>query len=165
MTEYIIFTCSKCKQYSYVKTSQKTKKCLRCGRNHLVKNVLTSGFIVNGITKALEVVKQKQNELAIKDYKGELNLRSENDFVLKNELKNKRFSKNKVLNYEEMFKKLLIEIKKSSIYKAKKGVPEYYLDMVSKEHNISLETLKSLKNTFLKNNSLQFSNNSIYINL
>jgi len=165
MSEYLIFSCTKCYQYSYVKTSQKTKKCLRCGRNHLVKNIIDSGIVVEGITKALEVVKKEQNELAIKDSKGGLNLRSENDFVMKNESKKNDFLKNGAFDYDELFKQILIEIKNSLIYSAKKGVPGYYIDMISKERNIPLENVKSLKKVFLKNNSLQLSNNCFYINL
>jgi len=165
MSDYLIFACTKCKQYSYVKTTQKTKKCLRCGRNHLVEKILDSGVIINGITKALEAVKARQNGLAIKDSKGGLNLRSENDFVIKKESRKPKVLKIKELNYDELFKKILIEIKNSLIYSAKKGVPGYYIDMISKERNIPLENVKSLKKVFLKNNSLQLSNNCFYINL
>jgi len=62
---YLLFACSKCKQYLYVKTTQKTKKCLRCGRQHKVSSIINSGEIVRGITKAVEMVQFRQNELAI----------------------------------------------------------------------------------------------------
>ena len=73
---YLVFTCKKCRQYSYVKTTQKTKKCLRCGRTHQVKDILSLGEIIYGMTAAVEVVKQKQTELAIPEF------RSEGDFVV-----------------------------------------------------------------------------------
>ncbi|MCK4859155.1 MAG: hypothetical protein KAS87_01200, partial [Candidatus Omnitrophica bacterium] len=75
-TPYLVFVCKKCRQYSYVKTVQKTKKCLRCGRTHQVKDILNLGEIVSGMTEAVNTVKRKQTELAIPEF------RSEGDFVV-----------------------------------------------------------------------------------
>ncbi|NVM16993.1 MAG: hypothetical protein HWN80_04705 [Candidatus Lokiarchaeota archaeon] len=75
-TPYLVFACRKCQQFSYVKTSQKAKKCLRCGRSHQVKNILNEGEIVHGVTSAVNAVKQKQNELAVPEF------RSQNDFII-----------------------------------------------------------------------------------
>lgn len=61
-TPYLVFPCMKCHQFSYVKTSQKTKKCLRCGRTHQVSKILSTGNIVRGMTNAFELVKIKQSE-------------------------------------------------------------------------------------------------------
>ena len=66
-SNYIVFSCTKCHQYSYVKTTQKTKKCLRCNRTHQVQTLLGSGEIVKGMTAAVERVKVLQNELAEKE--------------------------------------------------------------------------------------------------
>jgi hypothetical protein len=63
-TPYLIFQCSKCQQYSYVKTTQKTKKCLRCNHTHQVHRLLGKGEIVKGMTAAVERVKWLQNNLA-----------------------------------------------------------------------------------------------------
>ena len=61
-TPYLVFCCKKCHQYSYVKISQKTKKCLRCGSVHQVSSIMSNGDIVKGMTNALELVKKKQGE-------------------------------------------------------------------------------------------------------
>ncbi len=75
-TPYLIFACKNCQQFVYVKTTQKTKKCLRCGRSHKVKTVLNEGEIVHGMTLAVDTVKRKQNELAVPEF------RSQNDFII-----------------------------------------------------------------------------------
>ena len=165
MSEYLIFSCTKCSQFSYVKTSQKTKKCLRCGKNHLVKNLVVSGIVVNGITKALEVVKEKQNELGLKNSKDGINFRSENDFIVKAKIKKENYNKSNNLHYEDLFKKILIEVKNSQIYNAKKGIPEYYIDMILKDNNIPFEKVRVLKREFLKKNALKLLKNCFLINL
>jgi len=58
---------SKCKQYLYVKTSQKAKRCLRCGQYHKISSIINSGEIVKGLSEAVDAVKTRQNELAIKE--------------------------------------------------------------------------------------------------
>ncbi|MHA2220106.1 MAG: DUF1922 domain-containing protein, partial [Candidatus Hodarchaeales archaeon] len=45
-TPYLIFACYKCKQFLYAKTTQKTRKCLRCGRMHKIEKIIDSGEIV-----------------------------------------------------------------------------------------------------------------------
>ena len=59
MQNYIVFRCSKCFQYTYAKTSQKGKKCPRCGRNHTVLKL--KGDIVEGPTEARNKVVLMQN--------------------------------------------------------------------------------------------------------
>ncbi|MBN2155472.1 MAG: DUF1922 domain-containing protein [Candidatus Lokiarchaeota archaeon] len=61
MTDYIVFQCTKCNQYTYAKTTQKGKKCPRCGRNHIINKV--NGELVNAPTKAMELVKYNQNQI------------------------------------------------------------------------------------------------------
>ena len=75
-TPYLVFACKKCKEFSYVKTIQKTKKCLRCGKTHQVRDILNKGEVVNGMTEAVNAVKRKQNEIAIPEF------RSGGDFVI-----------------------------------------------------------------------------------
>ena len=43
----------------YAKTTQKTKKCLRCGCSHKVSTVINSGVIVKRMTEAVNMVKYK----------------------------------------------------------------------------------------------------------
>jgi len=47
-----------------VKTTQKSKKCLRCNKTHQVERILKNGEIIRGMTTAMERVKSLQNELA-----------------------------------------------------------------------------------------------------
>jgi len=63
-TPYLVFACLKCQQYIYVKTTQKSKKCLRCGRSHQVSLIQADSEIVYGISKAVEKVKELQNNLS-----------------------------------------------------------------------------------------------------
>jgi len=58
---YLVFACSKCGQYSFVKPTQKNKKCMRCGRTHNVSTL--SGEIIKGVFAAREAVVQKQHQL------------------------------------------------------------------------------------------------------
>ena len=90
---YLIYACLNCKQFSYVKTTQKTAKCLRCGRFHKVSKILHKGEIVKGITAAMNHVKEKQNQLSINESKFQLNLRTEGDFspVKHSKKKSKKF--------------------------------------------------------------------------
>ena len=88
-TPYLVFACKKCQQFSYVKTSQATKKCLRCGRSHRVKSILGEGEIVYGMTLAVNTVKRNQNQLTFPEF------RSQGDFIINsNRINNKtnRFS-------------------------------------------------------------------------
>ena len=116
---YIIFTCSKCQQYGYVKTTQKTKKCLRCGHTHQVKNIRVKE-LVRGMSTAVLAVKERQNELAIKELGIEPELRGQNDFcVSDNQIKVQNQEKEKidVKNLEddyylEKFREILIHLAK-----------------------------------------------------
>jgi hypothetical protein len=81
-TPYLIFQCSKCHQYSYVKITQKTKKCLRCNRTHQVQKLLGKDEIVKGMTAAVESVKMLQNELARNELGRDPDLVSEKGFSL-----------------------------------------------------------------------------------
>jgi hypothetical protein len=81
-TPYLIFQCSKCYQYSYVKTTQNTKKCLRCNRTHQVQNLLGKGEIVKGMAAAVGRVKMLQNELARNKLGRDPDLVSEKGFSL-----------------------------------------------------------------------------------
>ena len=153
-TPYLVFTCKKCQQYSYVKTTQKTKRCLRCGRTHQVKDILGLGEIVYGMTAAVEVVKQNQTELATPEF------RSEGDFVVAT----KKFptrtpvkkSKSKVLldkdddkninnDFKEQFSEVLLEL--SSLYGK---FPRYMLEIMADNYGIPAVELKLLIKSFKK---------------
>ena len=129
-TPYLVFTCSKCKQYSYVKTTQKTKKCLRCGRTHQVKNILDKGEIVNGMSKAVNKVKELQNSL------GKAQFSSEKEFVL-HFLKrfNSEESKNPYVLFQNVLEKLIAKYKK---------VPCYMVEILAQEYGIPASEIRLL---------------------
>ncbi len=142
-TPYLIFACKKCRQYSYVKIIQKTKKCLRCGRTHQVKDILSLGEIVYGMTAAVDTVKQKQSELGVAEF------RSESDFVVatnifkghatepkskKKSLSEKHNDEDK--NYKEKFKEMLLEL--SNLYGK---FPMYMLKMIAENYGIPTSKL------------------------
>ena len=62
MTKYIVFTCSKCSQFTYAKVDQKGKKCPRCRRNHTVANL--KGEIVDSLKDASLLVRKNQSNFA-----------------------------------------------------------------------------------------------------
>lgn len=153
-TPYLIFTCSKCSQYSYVKTTQKTKKCLRCGRTHQVKDILGLGEIVYGMTVAVDTVKQKRTELATPEF------RSEGDFVVATNkfpsrtpvkkskskvLSDKNNDKNVNLDFKEQFSEVLLEL--SKLYGK---FPKYMLEIMADNYGIPAVELKLLIKSFKK---------------
>ena len=139
-TPYLVFACRKCYQFSYVKTVQKTKKCLRCGRTHQVRDILNDGEVVYGMTEAVNTVKRKQNELAIPEF------RSGSDFVVatntiarpKNRVKALR-NEDQEVDYEERFAEMLFEL--SKLYKR---FPRYMLEIMAENYGIPAIELKTL---------------------
>jgi len=153
-TPYLVFTCKKCRQYSYVKTTQKTKKCLRCGRTHQVKDILGLGEIVYGMTAAVDTVKQNQTELATPEF------RSEGDFVVatnrfpnrtpvkkikKKVLSDKDSDKNVNFDFKEQFSEVLLEL--SRLYGK---FPRYMLEIMADNYGIPAVELKLLIKSFKK---------------
>lgn len=134
---YMVFTCSKCGEYSYVKTTQKTKKCLRCNRTHQVKNI-TWGVLVKGMTAAVETVKKKQTKLAIKEIGEHPDFHTSTDFSVSSTIVENIHDSNKNGNQKalegedydntERFKEGLEELSKSY-----KQIPIYLLKMMTEE--------------------------------
>ena len=144
---YVIFTCSKCKQYLYVKTTQKTKKCLRCGRQHKVSSIINSGEIVRGITKAVEMVQLRQNELAIIELGTTPELRAADDFTVKSRPK-KIFDIDNSIDdndYSSKFTKMLQEISDSYTV-----FPFYVLEIMVENYTIPSSELRILAKNSLK---------------
>ena len=149
-TPYIVFTCSKCNQYIYVKTTQKTKKCLRCGHIHQVKNI-SGNELVKGISTAVLTVKGRQNELAIRELGNDPELRGHDDFCVTDNQKicenqEKENIEVKILeddNYLEDFREILIQLGK-----AHKIIPDYLITMMTEEKTIPYEEVKFLMKKF-----------------
>ena len=139
-TPYVIFACKKCQQYSYVKKTQTTKKCLRCGRTHQVREILEDAEIVYGMTEAVNAVKKKQNELSTPEF------RSGSDFVVatntiarpKNKIKIIK-DEDQEIDYTSKFAEMLLEL--SKLYKR---FPNYMLDIMATDYGIPVTELKTL---------------------
>ena len=139
-TPYLVFACKKCQEYSYVKTVQKTKKCLRCGRTHQVRDILDTGEEVIGMTEAVNAVKRKQNEIAIPEF------RSGGDFVVATNTITRPISRvdakiqeDREINYNQKFTEMLVEL--SNLYKR---FPKYLLEIKAEDYQIPPIELKSL---------------------
>lgn len=142
-TPYLIFACRKCGGFSYVKTVQKTKKWLRCGRTHQVRDILKNSDVVYGMTEAVNTVKRKQNEFATPEF------RSGSDFIVATHSIVKPKSKGNALksedqeiDYSPKFNEMLFEL--SRLYKR---FPEYMLDIIAEDYKIpAIELISLMRN-------------------
>ncbi|MFX1326228.1 MAG: hypothetical protein ACFE8N_14860 [Promethearchaeota archaeon] len=144
-TPYLVFQCSSCNQYSYVKTTQKSKNCLRCGRLNPVKSI--SGEIVLGMTSAVETVKKRQIELAHKELGSEPDLRARNDFMISGTSRNAETREEGKIenNYSSKFLIMLREISKSF-----KKFPLYVIEVIAIKYSIPDRDLKALIELYMK---------------
>ena len=161
---YIVFTCSKCHQYIYAKTTQKTKKCLRCNYTHQVED-LSDFELVKGMSTAMLTVKKRQNELAIKELGNDPELRGYNDFCVtdnRKTLQNQEEGNTDVISLEddyylEKFKEILI-----SLGKAHKIIPDYLITIMTEEKMIPYDEVKFLMKKFENNGVLIPLKNNYY---
>ncbi len=159
-TPYLVFRCHKCKRYLYVKTIQKSKKCLQCGHMHKVSTILKSGEIIDGLTNAIKTVKERQNELALKEMGNRLEFRGSQDFTIVRKQKNKKSqltNNDNENDYEEKFKKMLMEISKTY-----KEFPYYIIEVMAENYGIPNSELKILTRYFLKKGFLTRLENYLY---
>ena len=160
-TPYIIFTCSKCKQYMYVKTTQKIKKCLRCGRHRKVATIINSGEIVNGMTDAVNRVKQRQAEFGLKERGNIPEFRLTGDFKLSGKIKSKTVIVKKNVEIEEdlslRFKQMLSEISRLH-----SRFPYYIITLMTEDYNIPNNELKMLFDSYLKRGILLQVEDNLY---
>lgn len=166
-TRYLIFECSKCRQFMYVKTTQKGKKCLRCGRTHIVSKIIDSGEIVNGMTTAVDEVKKKQNEFGISELGHAPELRAFSDFKVAGlSSQNKDVEQKEVdiaseEDFSEQFTIMLKEI--ASTYKS---FPGYVIEVMADNYMIPHSQLKFLKKQFETKGILKkLSDNSYKVSL
>lgn len=161
---YLVVTCLKCKQYMYVKTTQKTKKCLRCGRQHKLLSIINSGEIVKGMTKAVEMVKTRQNELAKEETGTTPEFRAAEDFTVKSRINQPSDVRSKVSfssddsDLAATFKKMLHEI--SSTYSK---FPYYVFEILAENYAIPTSELRILVKNSLKEGYLIRSGDNSYI--
>ncbi len=143
---YIIFKCTKCGRYLYVKKEgQKGKKCPmpRCGRSHPVVSIKIEEIVL-GLTAAVDTVKQRQNEMVSQEFGNVSSFRTTNDFVINSKVQiiPSQSSKKKVklseeVDYKAVFYAMLKDIRKSYDF-----IPEYVLCMKAKEFSIPVSELK-----------------------
>jgi hypothetical protein len=142
-----VFPCAKCKQYTYVKVIQKTKKCIRCGHSHVVLKVLKKGEIVKGISSAVDTVKMKQDEFALKELGTYPEFRVANDFKIDKSIKpqlNITDDDSDDENYAR-FRKLLLEL--SDLYRE---FPYYVIEIMAEKYGIPDSEVKLLTRNFQK---------------
>lgn len=152
---YIIFPCKKCGHYTYARLTQKGKKCFRCGRNHQIKKLKNRGEIVNGMTSAVERVKQRQNELAREelgkdpDFGSTLSFKkSFTPLSASGDLGNKSDSKD-LDDYE----RLIIELKKKTKHYSE--FPGYVIEIIAEEIGLFGRNLKHFINRLVKEGFLK----------
>jgi hypothetical protein len=150
-TSYLVFPCEKCNQYTYTKTTRKTKKCARCRHLNNIEFVFDKGEVVNGISTAVELVKQKQHEFAIKELGTSPEFRASDDFkVLKpNDWEFSVLDGERDGEFYEKFNQILLEL-----YELYKEFPFYLIELNSEKHGIPIPEVKLLTRLFLKQGKL-----------
>lgn len=158
-TSYLVFACLKCRQYMYVKTIKKNKKCLRCGRSHTISAVETKGEIVEGMTAAVDMVKQKQHELALKELNGSPNFQTIGGFRIFHE--EEETKPTDIDNLNESFKKILIELHNSH-----REFPLYMIEFMAEKQNITKNDRELLTREFRRRKILfKSKNHNFKVNL
>lgn len=147
-TLYIVFACKQCKRYLYVKTTQKTKKCLACGRTHQVKEI-TWGIIVKGMTTAVNTVKEKQHALALKELGHAPDFEGNNIFIVYQEPSEFQSANAEILEYDQ-FRDFIAKL--SEEYKE---FPRYVIEMLTEEkglesRELNLYLVMAVKEGFLE---------------
>jgi hypothetical protein len=141
-TPYILFSCKKCHQYTYVKINQNSKKCVRCGYTHQVSKIKQDGEIVNGISKAVELVKQKQNEIAIKELGSEPEFRTSGDFIVAGKARPQKIILHDYsgdFDYLNRFKEMLFYISETH-----NSFPYYIIEIMAENYGIPHTEVKLL---------------------
>lgn len=158
-----MFSCSKCKHYSYVRISQKGKKCLRCGRAHVVVNLDKISEVVNGVTAARDRVIQLQNELATQELGGEPALRAASDFYLPIS-GFKTLSPISRLGADREERGLFIAFKSvlEKLHQHYKKYPPYLIELLALDRGISKEESKLLMAEFLNKGLLKKTRDGLF---
>ncbi|MFX0058448.1 MAG: hypothetical protein ACFE85_10960 [Candidatus Hodarchaeota archaeon] len=154
---YLIFCCSKCKQFSYVKTTQKTTKCLRCGRTHQVQNIIKKGEIVHGMSAAVKIVQEKQNEIGVNESNGTIVLSSDSDFIVASDISQKLPATTQEDNYSAIFNAILEEL-----FIQNKIFPRYMMEIMAENYGIPASEVKLLIREFRNKGILIVQKNKNY---
>jgi len=140
---YLVFKCGKCEQYMYVKPTQKTKKCLRCGKNYKVKklNIVEE---VEGMSAAVKKVKELQNALS-----NTPNLKGEKEFSLA-AFNSNRENLEALLLEENDSKHLEFHNLLKELSRQHKKFPAYLIELMAPDYNIDKTEIKLLIHYFIK---------------
>ncbi len=151
-TPYFIFSCFKCKNYSLVKTTQKGKKCLRCGHYHHVSQLESNSEVVKGATAARMKLIEKQNFLAKKELGSDPDLIAEGGFSVSNGYKENQISNNQkqARSSFDIFNKLLLKLD----FKFKQ-FPEYVIYMIAEEQGIPRGKVKKMIDRCMREHILE----------
>ncbi len=160
---YIIFKCSKCKQYMYVKPTQKTKKCLRCGRTHTIQKIkrFNEIEIVEGMSAAVQRVKELQNQYAIEKLQGVLNLKGEDSFSIVVHKKKVYLNEFETICMNKSLEKRFIDLLQD-LSKKYSQFPRYMIELVAEEYNIEKKEIELLIRQFLDQKKLISLNNNYF---
>lgn len=154
---YLIFCCSKCNQFSYVKITQKTKKCLRCGCSYQVKNIIKKGKIVHGISAAVKAIQEKQNKIGEIESNGAILFRSDKDFMIALDKPQEVSATIKGTNYSELFYMML-----KDLFKQYKIFPRYMIEIKAENYDIPSSEVKLLIREFCNKGILITQKNKNY---
>ena len=160
-TAYVLFKCPKCKQYLYAKTEQKTKKCLRCGVIHEAIKIIKTGEIVYGLSNAIEMVKKRQHELALKELGNNPEFNSFHEFKITNPRgKSKESSsyKEDIDDFNSTFITILEEIRRQY-----STFPMYLIELKAEEYGIQKKELQILINSFTQKGILKKTKQGFFI--
>ena len=163
-TPYFLFACFKCGRMLYVKTVQKTKKCLTCNRVHQVAKLPGGTEMVYGMSSAIDAVKQKQNELAILEVGHTPDLRANNSFNIAShsieDLEPHKMPLNSDeidIDYSKAFKALL-----KDLFLKFTRFPGYMILMMAPEYYIPEPEVSLLLSTFTQKGYLIALQNDYY---
>ncbi len=151
-TPYILFACEKCHQYTYAKSTQHSKRCVRCGYTHKVNKISQRGEIVYGISKAVELVKQKQDELAVKELGSKPEFRTSGDFIFTGKVKPQKIIVDDYSGddgYLDRFCQML-----SNISETHNSFPYYIIEIMAENYGIPQAEVKLLTRKLQKRGHL-----------
>ncbi|MBD3196035.1 MAG: DUF1922 domain-containing protein [Candidatus Lokiarchaeota archaeon] len=155
---YVVFRCVNCEEYQYVKQTQKTKKCLRCGKKYNVKNI--EGLeIVNGITKAVQRVIHLQNNIALSEGFEPI-LKNESSYIITPQKSSKRVPNYNNISDNTIEERFRILLRKLSLQYQE--FPKYMIELKLEKHDIPKDKLNSLMQHGIKKGFLKCCQNDYY---
>ncbi|MBN1801448.1 MAG: hypothetical protein JW891_08080 [Candidatus Lokiarchaeota archaeon] len=137
VTPYFVFCCFKCNNYSLVKTTQKRKKCLRCGHFHIVTQLESTSEVIKGATAARKRLIELQNSLSLKETGRLPDFSADGDYSISNSSNFDNIYSNKELTKYDFFKMVLRKLDQRF-----KRFPEHVIYMLAEDHGISKEKVK-----------------------